>query len=107
MSRVASRAVSGTVGRKPGNSESARWLIFGLMSASPHARTNATSSRYGDQARTSSPAECGETCSDAGLSPSRRRIDFGFQNFMTRTITTMQVSELMMSVNSGPTKFDT
>ena len=27
---------------------------------------------------------------------------FGFQNFSTSTMTTMQVSELRMSVSSGP-----
>ena len=32
----------------------------------------------------------------------RRMIDFGFQNFITSTMTTMQVSELRMSVSSGP-----
>ena len=37
-----------------------------------------------------------------GLSPSRRMIVFGFQNFSTSTMTMMQVSELKMSVNSGP-----
>ena len=37
-----------------------------------------------------------------GLSPSRRMMVFGFQNVITSTITTMQVSELRMSVSSGP-----
>ena len=31
----------------------------------------------------------------------------GFHSFSTATITMMQVSELMMSVRSGPMKFDT
>ena len=31
----------------------------------------------------------------------------GLQNFITRTMTAMHVSELARSVSSGPTKFDT
>jgi hypothetical protein len=57
---------------------------------------------YGSHAaKISAPEWCfGATA--IGLSPSRRRMFFGFHNFSTSTITAMQVSELMMSVSSGP-----
>ena len=50
----------------------------------------------------SSPPECRVIVSDAGLSPSSRMMVFGFHSLSTATITTMQVSELRMSVSSGP-----
>ena len=37
-----------------------------------------------------------------GRSVSSRRMLAGFQNFSTKTMTTMQVRELRMSVSSGP-----
>ena len=40
-------------------------------------------------------------------SPSSRKMVRGFQNFSTSTIAPMQLSELRMSVSSGPTKFET
>ena len=40
--------------------------------------------------------------SDTGLSPSSRMMVFGFHSFSTTTITMMHVSELRMSVSSGP-----
>ena len=69
--------------------------------------TTVTFGEYGIQAITSSPAEWCFITSEAGLSPLSRRMVFGFQNFITSTITAMQVNELTMSVSSGPTKFDT
>jgi hypothetical protein len=50
-----------------------------------------------------SPPECCFIAAVTGLSPSRRMMFFGFHSFSTSTITAMQVSELMMSVSSGPT----
>jgi len=54
-----------------------------------------------------SPAVCFDMVIDAGWSPSRRTMLAGRHSFSTNTITTMHVSELMMSVSSGPMKFDT
>ena len=49
-----------------------------------------------------SPGEWRCMSTDAGLSPSSRRMVLGFHNVMTATMTMMQVSELRMSVSSGP-----
>ena len=46
--------------------------------------------------------ECFASVSDTGLSPSSRMMFFGFHSLSTATMTTMQVSELRMSVSSGP-----
>ena len=93
---------AGNAGTHPGSRLSVHRLIASLMSALPHRRTNTTSRRYGDQAIISSPAEWRFMSTAIGLSPSRRMMVFGFQNVITSTITTMQVSELRMSVSSGP-----
>ena len=74
------------------------------MSASPHSEhehdeQQVRQPRHEDLARRVLRA----ATSDAGLSPSSRMMVFGFQNFSTSTMTTMQVSELTMSVSSGPT----
>src|ERR1043166_8107764 len=101
--RIALRGVSGSVGHDEGMNPSAKWLIFGLIDAAPTSSTQTTSSRYGLHARNNSPPLCFFSVSDAGLSPSSRMIVFGFQSFSTNTMTTMHVSELAMSVSSGPT----
>ena len=76
--------------------------MVSLMAGSPQASTNATSSRYGLQATKISPAVCFMATVLTGLSPSSRMMVFGFHSFSTATITMMQVSELRMSVSSGP-----
>ena len=48
------------------------------------------------------PPECFVIVADAAVSPSSRMMFFGFHSLSTATITTMQVSELRMSVSSGP-----
>jgi hypothetical protein len=89
-------------GRNDGIIELVHRSMAPLISGSPQASTNTTSSRYGIHAMTMSPAVCFDIVIEAGLSPSSRTMFFGFQSFRTATITTMQVSELMMSVSSGP-----
>ena len=49
-----------------------------------------------------SPPECVFAAAVIGWSPSSRMIVFGFHSLSTTTITMMQVSELRMSVSSGP-----
>src|SRR5881394_3493322 len=66
ISRVALRGVSGTVGSDAGSRPSAKWLIFGLIDASPTMSTQTTRSRYGLHARNTSPPECFVSASDAG-----------------------------------------
>ena len=81
--------------------------IAPLIDGSPHASTNTTSSRYGSHAMKISPAGCRFSATVTGWSPSSRMIVLGRHSFSTATMTTMQVSELMMSVSSGPSVFDT
>ena len=78
-----------------------------LIEGSPHVSTNTTSSRYGSHPTNTSPIECLEAVRVAGLSPSRRMMVLGVHTLSTITITTMHVSELMMSVSSGPRLFET
>src|SRR3954471_21068951 len=78
-----------------------------LNGTMPHTRTNDTSRRYGSHATNTAPAEWGWVACVSGLSPSSRRMLGGVQNFITSTITTMHMSELAMSVSSGPTKLET
>src|ERR1051325_1248383 len=66
ISRVALRAVSGTVGHDIGIRLSAKWLIFGLIDASPTSSTQITSSTYGLHAMKISLPECFFSVSDAG-----------------------------------------
>ena len=73
----------------------------------PTMSTATTRSRYGSHAMKTSPAACARVVSVASWSPSSRMIVFGFQSFSTPTITMMHVSELRMSVSSGPTRLDT
>ena len=73
-----------------------------FTAGSPHASTKPTSNRYGIQAMNTSAPECLCARIVAGLSPSSRKMFFGFQNFSTSTMQPMQVSELRMSVSSGP-----
>ena len=48
------------------------------------------------------PPEWRASVTEAAVSPSSRKMFFGFHSLSTATITTMQVSELRMSVSSGP-----
>src|SRR6478752_5324257 len=66
ISRIAFRSVSGAVGHVAGMTASAKWLIFGLIAAWPHASTKMTSSRYGLHARIISLAEYFLIVSDTG-----------------------------------------
>src|SRR5262245_49992319 len=78
-----------------------------LMVGWPQASTNSTRNKYGAHAvKTSRPGWRLKTAA-SGLSVSRRMMVFGRQNLTMRPVTTMHVSELTMSVSSGPTKFDT
>ncbi len=73
-----------------------------LVDGSPQASTNTTSSRYGSHAENSWPAVCRFMWADTGLSPSSLIVVLGRHSLSTATITTMHVSELRMSVSSGP-----
>ena len=89
-------------GRNSGSSPDVKRSIAALTAGSPQASTNITSSRYGIQARNTSPAGCCFRATVIGLSSGSRRMFLGFHTLSTNTIVTMHASELRMSVSSGP-----
>ena len=97
----------GAFGRNDGITPLVQVSMASLMAGSPHASTNTTSSRYGLQATKISRPVCFIATVLTGLSPSSRMMVFGFHSFSTATITMMQVSELRMSVSSGPIVLET
>src|SRR5262245_8037941 len=97
----------GLFGRNAGQRLSVQRFIAALIVGAPNTRTHTTSIRYGDHAANSSRAGWRRTAAVIGVSPSRRTMRAGCQTFRRSTITPMHVSELAMSVNSGPQKFDT
>ena len=94
-------------GRNAGSRPSVHLLMAIFTSGLPQISTNATRSMYGSHAMRSSAGRCRFGAAATGWSPSSRSTVLGFHNFSTKTITPMQVSELMMSVSSGPQKFET
>ena len=77
-------------------------LMLTPPQARPQASTNTTSNRYGTHATKTLPIEWPCIAVVAGLSPSSLKMVVGFQNFNTSTMQPMQLSELRMSVRSGP-----
>ena len=77
-------------------------LMRGLIDGSPQIRTKITSIRYGIHAMKISPPSASSADAVTGWSPSSRMMVRGFHSLSTATITMMQVSELRMSVSSGP-----
>ena len=82
--------------------ESVQRSITALIDGSPKNKTNTTRSRYGTHAMKISPPVWRRGATVGALSPSSRKVVRGFQTLSTMIITKMQVSELMMSVSSGP-----
>ena len=75
----------------------------GLIVGSPHDQHEHDQQQVRQPRHEDLAARSAATWSiDAGVSPSSRMMVFGFHSFSTATITTMQVSELRMSVSSGP-----
>src|SRR5215510_5226481 len=90
------------IGIAAGHNEFVHALILAFVPGSPHTRTNTTSSRYGDHAMKISLGAWRDVAATIGVSPSSRMMRDGFQTFSTTTMTMMHVSELTMSVSSGP-----
>ena len=79
-------------------------LIAGLISASPHEQHEDDQQQVRHQAMNDLAGGVrARIATVAGLSPSRRMIVLRLPQLQHRTMTTMQVSELRMSVSSGPT----
>ena len=97
----------GAFGRNDGITPWVQLSIASLIAGSPQASTNTTSSRYGLQAMKISRPVCFMATVLTGLSPSSRMMFAGFHSLSTATITMMQVSELRMSVSSGPMVLET
>lgn len=92
----------GLLARNDGSSPFVKVSIALLTTTSPQVSTKITSSMYGSHATITWPVEWPWAVAVTGLSPSRRKMVRGFQNFNTSTMAPMQLSELRMSVSSGP-----